>query len=49
MLLLKIQQDYAENEDSDNVEELFDNIIKEAEYGDKVGGGTTVLGQCTFI
>ena len=34
MLLLKIQQDYAENEDTDNVEELFDNIMKEAEYGE---------------
>ena len=43
MLLLKIQQGYVENEDTDNVEELFDNIMKEAEYGDKVGGGT-VLG-----
>ena len=34
MLLLKIQQDYAETEDTDIVEELFDNIMKEAEYGD---------------
>ena len=33
MLLLKIQQDYAKNEDTDNVEELFD-IMKEAEYGE---------------
>ena len=49
MLLLKIQQDYAEKEDTDNVEVLFDNIMKEADYGDKVGGGTTVHGQCTFI
>ena len=37
MVLLKIQQAYAEDEDTDNVEELFDKIIKEAEYGDKAG------------
>ena len=24
----------AENEDTDNVEELFENIMKEAEYGE---------------
>ena len=34
MLLLKIWQDYTENEDTDNVEELFDNIMQEAEYGE---------------
>ena len=27
------------NEDTDNVEELLDNKMKEADYGDKVGGG----------
>ena len=27
------------NEDTDNVEELLDNKMKEAYYGDKVGGG----------
>ena len=26
---------YAENEDTDNVEVLFDNIMKEAEYGEQ--------------
>ena len=34
MLLLNIQQGYVEKEDTDNVEEFFDNIMKEAEYGD---------------
>ena len=43
MLLLKIQQGYVENEDTDNVEELFDNIMKEAEYDDKVGGDTVLV------
>ena len=48
LLLLKIQQGYVENEDTGNVKELFDNIMKEAEYGDNEGAGT-VLGYCTSM